>query len=60
MHGATVKMTNVTDLKCHHSTCKRDIKEQGITNTEGEWGCQNRGFFLYNCVGFFIGHSVVA
>jgi hypothetical protein len=36
------------------------IKEQGITNTEGEWGCQNRGIFLFNYIGFFIDYSVVA
>jgi hypothetical protein len=52
-----LKLINViVELKCYHTI--KDIKEQGIT--EGEWGCQKRGIFLFNYVGFFIGYSVVA
>jgi hypothetical protein len=48
-------ITVTVELKCHYN-----IKEQGIRNTKGEWGCQNWGIFLFYYVGFFIGCSVVA
>ena len=48
----------MVELKCCHNM--NDIKEQGITNMEGKWACQNQGIFLFCYVGFFIGHSVVA
>jgi hypothetical protein len=54
-----LKLIAVTvELKCYHSI--KYTKEQGITNTEGDWVCQNRGIFLFYCVGFFIGYSAVA
>jgi hypothetical protein len=46
------------ELKCYYNI--KDIKEYGITITEGGGGCQNRGIFLFKYVGFFIGYSVVA
>jgi len=46
-------ITVIVELKCYYNT--KDIKEQGITFTEGEMGCQNRGIFLFNYVDFFIG-----
>jgi hypothetical protein len=51
-------MTVIVELKCYYDL--EDTKEQGITVMEGEWVCQNRGNFLFNCVGFFIDYSVVA
>ena len=54
-----LKLINViVELKCYDTL--KDIKEQGITSTEGEWGCQKRGIFLFKYVGFFICYSVVA
>jgi hypothetical protein len=47
----------IVELKYHNI---KDIKEQSITITEGDWGRQNRGILLLNYVGFFIGYSVVA
>ena len=63
-HVTSIKLINLklitvmVESKCYHNM--NDVKEQDITNTEGEWACQNRGVFLFCYVGFFIGHSVVA
>jgi len=63
-HETSIKFINLkliammVELKCYHNM--NDIKEQSITNMEGEWACQNRGIFLFCYVGFFIAHSAVA
>jgi hypothetical protein len=51
-------ITVIVELKCCYNI--KDIKEHSVIITEGGWGCQNRGIFLFKYVGFFIGYSVVA
>jgi len=54
-----LKLITVIELKCYYNII--DMREQGITITEGEWECQNRGIFcVTNYVGFFIGYFAVA
>jgi len=50
-------MNETVELKCYHNTRIKDIKEQGITNTEGEWRCQNRGFFF--CITVLVSSLVI-
>jgi hypothetical protein len=43
-------ITVMVELKYHYNI--KDIREQGTTVTEGEWGCQNRGIFCVTMLVF--------